>query len=115
MTWSWLGLLLGFLLPLLVYLASYFTRRHLNYPHKEIVPALLAGFAALCSSITLLFLIFSSAYWKDGTRIVWTGMQAHDAPLVIGGKEEETVMGWPNEATFPKLKVVPRPNRQAAT
>ncbi len=108
MAWSWIGLLLGFVFPLLAYIASNFIVRRYDFPHKKKLPALIAIAAALCSSATVILLIFSSPYWRDGTRIVWTGMQSHNEPLLIGGKPEETAIGWPNGAPFPKLKVTPR-------
>jgi cell division protein FtsW (lipid II flippase) len=114
MAWSWLGLLLGFALPLLIYIASYFVNRRLDHPYKKSLPALLAGFAAFCSTLALLLLIFSSPYWKEGSRIVWTGMQANSEPLIIGGKHEETAISWPNKATFPRLKITPQPDTPAA-
>jgi hypothetical protein len=115
MAWSWLGLLIGFALPLLVFIAAYFASSYLNPRLREVALALLAGLGALFSSITIIILIFSSPYWRDGTRIVWSGMQAHGEPLLIGGKQEETAIGWPNGAVFPKLKVIPQPNRPKAS
>jgi cell division protein FtsI/penicillin-binding protein 2/cell division protein FtsW (lipid II flippase) len=99
---SWLWLLLGFVLPLLVFLILSLL---IKFSPSRLL--MLACGAALAPAITIWLLIFSSPYFSEGTQIAWTGVKATGSPLSIGGKPEESIVGWPTNAEEPQLVLHP--------
>ena len=99
---SWLWLLLGFVIPLVVFLIL---ALRINFRTSRLV--MLACGVALAPAITIWSLIFSSPYFREGTQIAWTGLRATGSPLSIGGKPEESVVGWPTNAEEPQLVLHP--------
>lgn len=94
---------LGFVAPVIAYLALYFfvSRRKSSLPY--VIAAILIP---LLSAATVMGLVFSSSYWREGARVAWTGLSAASGkPLVIGGPRERAVIGWPNGAFAPVLQV----------
>jgi cell division protein FtsW (lipid II flippase)/cell division protein FtsI/penicillin-binding protein 2 len=107
---GWLWLLLGFALPLF---AFFVVSAILKW--KPGFLAMAAGGAALIPIVTLWFIIFSSPYWHDGTQVVWTGVSTTSPQLALGGKAEDMIIGWPNEAQEPRINLAPASSPSQAT
>src|SRR5688572_14939602 len=95
---SWLWLLMGFVLPVVaIVVVPWFVR--LRPVHFAILTCVLA----LAPAYTLWAVIFSSPYWHESTQIAWTGVRASGVPLSLGGKAEESIVGWPTNQEEPQL------------
>jgi hypothetical protein len=95
---SWLWLFVGFVLPVLAILVlPWFVRL------RTLHLAILTCGLALLPAYTLWSVIFSSPYWRESTQIAWTGVRASGVPLSIGGRVEESVVGWPTNQEEPQL------------
>ncbi|HSE18104.1 MAG TPA: FtsW/RodA/SpoVE family cell cycle protein [Pyrinomonadaceae bacterium] len=95
---SWLWLLMGFVLPVLaLVVVPWFVR--LRSLHLAALTCLLA----VVPAYTLWAVIFSSPYWYESTQIAWTGVKASGVPLSIGGKAEQSIVGWPTNQEEPQL------------
>ncbi len=94
-------LILFFLLPLLALLALFIflpqQRKNLHW---------FCGFAAFVSLAAMIYAVNSSPLWKDGERIVWSGISSKSTELIVGGNAETAFVGWANGAFSPKIKVV---------
>jgi cell division protein FtsW (lipid II flippase)/cell division protein FtsI/penicillin-binding protein 2 len=98
MALSWLWLYLGFVLPLLAIL--------ILPPLLKLRSARVAMMTCIAALIPALFLwlaVFSSPYWQRNTQIAWTGFRATGIPLSIGGRVEESIVGWPTNEEEPRL------------
>jgi cell division protein FtsW (lipid II flippase)/cell division protein FtsI/penicillin-binding protein 2 len=92
---------LGFLLPLVIYLALYF-----RFPAERLgkISPFAALLCAVFSSLAILFVLSFMPHWKEGTQIAWTGIETTSSTLSIGGSPEEALVGWPNESFAPYIK-----------
>lgn len=95
-------ILLGFLGPLVVYMALLFL-----VPRKRLgaVSLVATALIALISSATVMSVFFFSEHWSKGTQIAWTGVSATGKQLSIGGPQEQALVGWPNGSFAPLLRV----------
>jgi cell division protein FtsW (lipid II flippase) len=105
---------LGFLLPLLLYIALYVWLRRKRPGSVGRAATLAAAGVALITSAFILGVAFLSPQWPEGTQIAWTAVEASSKPLVIGGAREEAVVGWPNGSFTPQLKITANEPAQAA-
>lgn len=99
---SWLGILLGFFLPPVLFLAAF-----AFYKERRGALLLVACVTSFFSVLAVVKITFSSPYWERGTQVIWAGVTASDAPLIIGGEREDTTAAWPQYARAPQLTVVP--------
>ncbi len=104
---------LGFFLPLVAYLALYVWLGKKQVP-TGLLSMLLAAAIALWSAAWTLGVVFWSPEWRDSAQIAWTGVEASNKPMVIGGAREEAIVGWPNGAFSPKLTVAAANNQSAS-
>lgn len=95
---------LGFLLPLIAYIALYVVLRKKRPAFIAPASLLAAAAVALISTLVILGVVFLSPQWPEGTQIAWTAVEANNKPLVIGGPREEAIVGWPNGSFSPSLK-----------
>lgn len=104
---------LGFLLPLIAYIALYVVLRKKRPALIGPASVLAAAAVALISTLVILGVVFLSPQWPEGTQIAWTAVEANNKPLVIGGPREEAIVGWPNGSFSPSLKVTANERSQA--
>lgn len=109
-SFSWLWILLGFLLPLLLFLGAFVFFR---WGHR--LSLLLACAVPLASLLTVVSIVFAAPYWENGTQVVWTDVSSAGGPLIVGGKPEESAVGWPGRARGPKLIVSPTEDARRGT
>lgn len=92
-------LILLFLLPLIALLAVFVflpqQRKNLNR---------FCAIAAFISLAAMIYAVNSSPLWKDGERIVWSGISSKSTELIVGGNVETASVGWANGAFSPKIK-----------
>ncbi len=93
---------LGFLAPLFVYLVLYAV-----VPRSRLssVSLIATALIALISTTTLICSVFLSSHWSKGTQIAWTGIQAKENRLTIGGPQEQATVAWPNGSFAPRFDV----------
>jgi cell division protein FtsW (lipid II flippase)/cell division protein FtsI/penicillin-binding protein 2 len=107
---SWLWLFVGFVLPVVAILILPFLIKV-----QPIRLALMTLGAALIPALILWIVIFYSPYWRQKTQIAWTGVKASSVPLSIGGRVEESIIGWPANAEEPQLVFHPPDNATGQT
>nr|HMS42708.1 hypothetical protein [Pyrinomonadaceae bacterium] len=94
-------LILLFLLPLIALLAVFVflpqQRKNLNR---------FCAIAAFVSLAAMIYAVNSSPLWKDGERIVWSGISSKSTELIVGGNVETASVGWANGSFSPKIKAV---------
>jgi hypothetical protein len=81
-------------LPLILYGIAYIRRPEL-FARRWVASAASAS-ATLIAALGLVYLIATSAHWRDGVEIAWTGVGTKTDRLAIGGRPEEAIIGWPN-------------------
>ena len=88
-----------FLLPLLLYIVlhRFYTaaRTRLLLISILIIPTISASAVVIVTRYW--------GQWPQQTQIVWTGVEAADGQLNIGGVREESLIGWPNGSFSPSL------------
>src|SRR5580658_8139514 len=74
---------------------------------RWIPPQAVTWLLALLACGADLALMARSPQWRDATQIAWLGVRASGAgtPLEIGGRGEQALVGWPNGAFAPDLRL----------
>lgn len=91
---------LCFLLPPLIYIVLH---RFLTAARYRLLIASVLLIAFISGSAVFV-IPFYSDQWPEGTQVVWSGVEAADGALNIGGVREESLVGWPNGSFSPTLK-----------
>lgn len=98
MSWSWLGLFFGLVLPPTLFWFAYFRRIKRESVDPRLLGAFVIGGALLASLTAVLFVFYVAPQWTQGVRIVWTDMRTGNVPLTIGGDPNDNTVGWPVNA-----------------
>jgi cell division protein FtsW (lipid II flippase) len=95
-------ILFGLFLPLAAYIALY-----LMSPQGRLVSRTpwAASAAALWATLAVLFVLFSSPHFPEGTQIAWVGVETAAPTLTIGGAVEGASFGYPNGSFAPEMKL----------
>lgn len=101
-------ILLGFLLPILLLIFVWTFRGHRRFP--TLPPKIIATLPFFAGTLVMVwclaalaFIVSSAPETSDEVQIAWKGLTSKGSSLTIGGPEETSVIGWPNEARSPKV------------
>jgi cell division protein FtsW (lipid II flippase) len=89
-----------FLLPPLLYILSH---SFLKATRERLLIAFVL-FIALVSGSAIFVVTRYSGQWPEATQVVWSGVEAADGILNVGGVREESLVGWPNGSFAPTLR-----------
>ncbi len=103
-------IVLWFYAPLVIYLVLYLLWRE----RLRSLSLLLAALIALVSFAAVLWRVFFSPHWPEGTQITWTGVESSSGPIIIGGSQEDAITAWPNGSFSPSLKILTAGERDAS-
>ena len=76
---------------------------------RHITPFLVILLATLAATPVVLWPLVSVAEWPRSTQVAWTAAKAADRTMgavAIGGPEHSAVIGWPNGAFWPEVRVI---------
>jgi cell division protein FtsW (lipid II flippase) len=104
-------ILFGLLLPLVAYLIL-----PLRLSHGRLVRLTpwAVMLAAVWATLALLFVLFSSPHFPQGTQIAWVGVETTAPSLTLGGARDGAGFAYPNGGFAPEMKLA-APSGTAAT
>ncbi|HKR63636.1 MAG TPA: hypothetical protein VJZ00_07890, partial [Thermoanaerobaculia bacterium] len=105
----------GLLLPLLLYTAVCVYEVRFARAAGELLPQIAAAVVAIWALAAIGFLVLRSNDWPDTTQVAWTGVEARNTTMTLGGSEQTAVTAWPNGSFAPQLRIEPDADGKRAT
>ena len=76
---------------------------------RHVAPVAVILGAALAAILFVLAPLVSLSTWPRSTQVAWTGAEAADDTLTIGGAQHAAITAWPNGNFWPEVRIESRP------